>query len=89
MLRRPASGSRLARQGWLASCWPTAAGLACHRAAKHRAPHPTVPAPAFSPPRESLLRLEVVAEGRLNAVAFWFDLHLDEQETLTNGAPDC
>ncbi|KAL4424877.1 hypothetical protein ABPG77_002100 [Micractinium sp. CCAP 211/92] len=37
--------------------------------------------------RESMLKLEVVAEGLLNAVAFWFDLHLDDCETLTN-APD-
>ncbi len=36
--------------------------------------------------RESLLKLEVVAEGTLNAIAFWFDLHLDDCETLTNGA---
>ncbi len=33
-----------------------------------------------------MLKLEVVAEGLLNAVAFWFDLHLDDCETLTNGA---
>lgn len=36
--------------------------------------------------RESMLKLEVVEEGVLNAVAFWFDLHLDDCETLTNGA---
>ncbi|KAK9836263.1 hypothetical protein WJX81_000365 [Elliptochloris bilobata] len=29
--------------------------------------------------RENILRLEVIAEGRLNAIAFWFDLHLDAQ----------
>lgn len=33
-----------------------------------------------------MLKLEVVEEGVLNAVAFWFDLHLDDCETLTNGA---
>lgn len=37
--------------------------------------------------RESMLKLEVVAGGLLNAVAFWFDLHLDDCETLTS-APD-
>ncbi len=34
-----------------------------------------------------MLKLEVVEEGVLNAVAFWFDLHLDDCETLTNGEP--
>lgn len=33
-----------------------------------------------------MLKLEVVREGLLNAVAFWFDLHLDDCETLTSGA---
>jgi hypothetical protein len=33
-----------------------------------------------------MLRLDVVAEGVMNAVVFWFDLHLDDCETLTNGA---
>ena len=36
--------------------------------------------------RETMLRLDTVAHGTLNAVAFWFDLHLDEQCTLTSGA---
>jgi protein arginine N-methyltransferase 7 len=35
--------------------------------------------------REGVLRLPVVAAGTLNAVAFWFDLHLDDVETLSNG----
>lgn len=35
--------------------------------------------------RDSLLKLEVIAPGTLNAVAFWFDLHLDDMETLSNG----
>lgn len=35
--------------------------------------------------RNNLLGLEVVAPGKLNAVAFWFDLHLDEQCSLTTG----
>lgn len=37
--------------------------------------------------RESMLKLEVVGEGVLNAVVFWFDLHLDDKETITN-APE-
>jgi hypothetical protein len=32
-----------------------------------------------------MLKLEVVEEGLLNAVVFWFDLHLNDCETLTNG----
>jgi hypothetical protein len=32
-----------------------------------------------------VLKLEPVAAGLLNAVVFWFDLHLDDEETLTNG----
>jgi len=35
--------------------------------------------------RESLVKLEVISPGMLNAVVFWFDLHLDDVETLTNG----
>jgi hypothetical protein len=48
--------------------------------------NPTLPAclPALGC-RESMLKLEVIAEGVLNAVVFWFDLHLDDCETLTNG----
>ena len=41
--------------------------------------------PAYLCCRESMLKLEVVEEGLLNAVVFWFDLHLDDYETLTNG----
>ena len=33
--------------------------------------------------RETVARLETVASGYLNAVAFWFDLHMDEKETIT------
>lgn len=29
--------------------------------------------------------LQVTAPGTLNAIVFWFDLHLDAEETLTNG----
>ena len=32
-----------------------------------------------------MIKLEVVAPGTLNAIVFWFDLHLDDTETLTNG----
>ena len=34
--------------------------------------------------RESVLKMEVVSTGYLNAVCFWFDLHLDEEESLTS-----
>lgn len=50
--------------------------LSCHR---HRS------FPAF---RDTLLKLEPVAEGTLNAVVFWFDLHLDNVETITSGRHD-
>jgi hypothetical protein len=29
--------------------------------------------------------LQVIENGTINAVAFWFDLHLDAQESLTSG----
>ncbi|DBA83709.1 TPA: hypothetical protein ACH3X1_006247 [Trebouxia sp. C0004] len=35
--------------------------------------------------RDNIVKLDVIAEGMLNAVAFWFDLHLDEEESLCNG----
>lgn len=35
--------------------------------------------------RENLVKLEVIKPGMLNAVVFWFDLHLDDTETLSNG----
>ena len=38
---------------------------------------------AAAPTRETVARLETVASGYLNAVAFWFDLHMDEKETIT------
>lgn len=39
--------------------------------------------------RDNIVKLEVIAEGQMNAVAFWFDLHLDEQESICSGeAPD-
>lgn len=47
------------------------------------------PIPACTPPphcRDTLLKLEVIAPGKLNAIVFWFDLHLDDTETLTTGA---
>jgi len=34
--------------------------------------------------RENVLKMEVVSTGYLNAVCFWFDLHLDEEESLTS-----
>lgn len=30
---------------------------------------------------------QIVANGTLNAIMFWFDLHLDEEETLTTAPP--
>ncbi len=36
--------------------------------------------------REHAVKLELVQPGCLNAIVFWFDLHLDEQETITTGA---
>ena len=39
--------------------------------------------------REKVLRAECVQAGYLNAVAVWFDLHLDEEETLTSAPVGC
>ena len=36
--------------------------------------------------RSNLLKLEVTQAGTLNAIAFWFDLHLDAECTITTGA---
>lgn len=33
---------------------------------------------------EGTVKLDVIADGRLNAVCFWFDLHLDEEDTITS-----
>jgi len=35
--------------------------------------------------RDNIVKLDVIAEGAMNAVAFWFDLHLDEEESLCSG----
>lgn len=35
--------------------------------------------------RDNIMKLEVIAAGLMNAVAFWFDLHLDEQVSLCTG----
>ena len=35
--------------------------------------------------REGLMKLETIASGYLNAIVFWFDLHLDDIETITSG----
>lgn len=37
--------------------------------------------------QEGILKLEPVADGIMNAVCFWFDLHLDEEATITT-APE-
>lgn len=34
--------------------------------------------------RDSLVKLQVLQSGIMNAIVFWFDLHLDESETLSN-----
>ena len=33
--------------------------------------------------QEGVIKLEPIADGQLNAVCFWFDLHLDEEATIT------
>lgn len=35
--------------------------------------------------KDNIVKLEVVAGGILNAVAFWFDLHLDPDISLCSG----
>lgn len=35
--------------------------------------------------RDNLVKLQAIAEGMLNAVAFWFDLHLDVEVSITSG----
>ena len=35
--------------------------------------------------REMLLKLQATRPGILNGVLFWFDLHLDDLETISNG----
>ena len=37
--------------------------------------------------QEGVIKLEPVADGCLNAICFWFDLHLDEEATLTSAPP--
>ncbi|KFM29158.1 Protein arginine N-methyltransferase 7 [Auxenochlorella protothecoides] len=37
--------------------------------------------------RDTMLKLEVVAPGNMNAIVYWFDLHLDDVETLSNAPP--
>ncbi|KAK9825810.1 hypothetical protein WJX74_009582 [Apatococcus lobatus] len=39
--------------------------------------------------RDHLLKLEVTSAGTLNALAIWFDLHLDEEESITTGKFCC
>ncbi len=36
-------------------------------------------------PRDGLVKLDIIAHGMLNAVVFWFDLHLDDVESITSG----
>ena len=35
--------------------------------------------------RDNILKLEVITRGEMNAVAAWFDLHLDEDESICSG----
>ena len=37
--------------------------------------------------RDTMVRLETIAQGTLNAVVYWFDLHLDEDCSLCSGMP--
>lgn len=37
--------------------------------------------------RENVLKLEVTETGYMNGICFWFDLHLDEEDTITT-APE-
>ena len=37
--------------------------------------------------QEGVIKLEPIADGVLNAVCFWFDLHLDEEATITTAPP--
>ena len=37
--------------------------------------------------KETVLKMETIAHGYLNAVCFWFDLHMDEEETITTAPP--
>lgn len=39
----------------------------------------------FDEPEVDRLDLEVTAEGQVQAVAFWFDLHMDEEDTYSSG----
>jgi protein arginine N-methyltransferase 7 len=36
-------------------------------------------------PRDSLVKLDIISQGTLNAILFWFDLHLDDVESITSG----
>jgi protein arginine N-methyltransferase 7 len=40
--------------------------------------------PGTSSAQDGLLKLDVLRSGTLNAVVFWFDLHLDEDATITS-----
>ncbi len=37
--------------------------------------------------RHALLRMRATRPGKLNAIAFWFDLHLDGETTITTAPP--
>lgn len=35
--------------------------------------------------RDNIVKLDIVEPGVVNAIAFWFDLHMDDVESITNG----
>ena len=39
--------------------------------------------------RDNIMKLDVVQSGCLNAVAFWFDLQLDDTCSITSGTLSC
>ena len=41
------------------------------------------PAAPRSHPHEIMLDAEAIADGMVHAIAFWFDLHLDDEITLS------
>lgn len=66
------------------------------RAEKYRTLSPVVPLmdvdfyqlpPALpeDQPRETLLQFPILEDGQMQAVIFWFDLHLDEEITVSSG----
>ena len=38
--------------------------------------------------RENILKMPITASGTVTAIAFWFDLHLDDVESITTGVQE-